>query len=134
MVINLQFFGGRGGSSSLEKIGGVGLDVTYNGETTRYYFYKHGNQNYYSAGMGGMAEPTPQNMTPAEFKRRVESNGAKTAPVTAAMKRADEKKHAAYRKEMDTFLDRAYASDKTFVQGSRNARKANRANKRIRRR
>ena len=30
-------------------------------------------------------------MTPAEFKRRVESNGAKTAPVTAAMKRADEK-------------------------------------------
>jgi hypothetical protein len=88
----------------------------------------------YSAGMGGMAEPTPQNMTPAEFKRRVESNGAKTAPVTAAMKRADEKKHAAYRKEMDTFLDRAYASDKTFVQGSRNARKANRANKRIHRR
>ncbi len=134
MVINLQFFGGRGGSSGLGKIGGVGLDVTYNGETTRYYFEKHGNQNYYSAGMGGMAEPTPQNMTPAEFKRRVESNGAKTAPVTAAMKRADEKKHAAYRKEMDTFLDRAYASDKTFVQGSRNARKANRANKRIRRR
>ena len=133
MVINLQFFGGRGGSSGLGKIGGVGLDVTYNGETTRYYFEKHGNQNYYSAGMGGMAEPTPQNMTPAEFKRRVESNGAKTAPVTAAMKRADEKKHAAYRKEMDTFLDRAYASDKTFVQGSRNARKANRANKRIRR-
>ena len=134
MVINLQFFGGRGGSSGLGKIGGVGLDVTYNGETTRYYFEKHGNQNYYSAGMGGMAEPTPQNMTPAEFKRRVESNGAKTAPVTAAMKRADEKKHAAYRKEMDTFLDRAYANDKTFVQGSRNARKANRANKRIRRR
>lgn len=133
-MINLQFFGGRGGSSGLGKIGGVGLDVTYNGETTRYYFEKHGNQNYYSAGMGGMAEPTPQNMTPAEFKRRVESNGAKTAPVTAAMKRADEKKHAAYRKEMDTFLDRAYASDKTFVQGSRNARKANRANKRIRRR
>lgn len=92
MVINLQFFGGRGGSSGLGKIGGVGLDVTYNGETTRYYFEKHGNQNYYSAGMGGMAEPTPQNMTPAEFKRRVESNGAKTAPVTAAMKRADEKK------------------------------------------
>ena len=134
MMINLQFSGGRGGSSGLGKIGGVGLDVTYNGETTRYYFEKHGNQNYYSAGMGGMAEPTPQNMTPAEFKRRVESNGAKTAPVTAAMKRADEKKHAAYRKEMDTFLDRAYASDKTFVQGSRNARKANRANKRIRRR
>lgn len=134
MVINLQFFGGREGSSVLGKIGGVGLDVTYNGETTRYYFEKHGNQNYYSAEMGGMAEPTPQNMTPAEFKRRVESNGAKTAPVTAAMKRADEKKHAAYRKEMDTFLDRAYASDKTFVQGSRNARKANRANKRIRRR
>ena len=133
MVINLQFFGGRGGSSGLGKIGGVGLDVTYNGETTRYYFEKHGNQNYYSAGMGGMAEPTPQNMTPAEFKRRVESNGAKTAPVTAAMKRADEKKHAAYRKEMDTFLDRAYASDKTFVQGSRNARKANRANRRSRR-
>lgn len=134
MVINLQLFGGRGGSSGLGKIGGVGLDVTYNGETTRYYFEKHGNQNYYSAGMGGMAEPLPQNMTPAEFKRRVESNGAKTAPVTAAMKRADEKKHAAYRKEMDTFLDRAYASDKTFVQGSRNARKANRANRRSRRR
>ena len=47
MVINLQFFGGREGSSGLGKIGGVGLDVTYNGETTRYYFEKHGNQNYY---------------------------------------------------------------------------------------
>lgn len=83
--------GGRGGSSGSKGIGGVGLDVTYNGETTRYYFERHENQNYYSTGMGGMAEPTPQNMTPAEFKRRVESNGAKTAPVTAAMKRADEK-------------------------------------------
>ena len=84
--------GGRGGSSGSKGIGGVGLDVTYNGETTRYYFERHGNQNYYSTGMGGMAEPTPQNMTPAEFKRRVESNGAKTAPVTATMKRADVKK------------------------------------------
>nr|DAF29485.1 MAG TPA: hypothetical protein [Caudoviricetes sp.] len=47
MVINLQFFGGRGGSSGLGKIGGVGLDVTYNGETTRYYFEKHGNQKLF---------------------------------------------------------------------------------------
>jgi len=81
--------GGRGGSSGSKGIGGVGLDVTYNGETTRYYFERHGNQNYYSTGMGGMAEPTPQNMTPAEFKRRVESNGAKTAQVILM---TDEKK------------------------------------------
>lgn len=45
--------GGRGGSSGSKGIGGVGLDVTYNGETTRYYFERHGNQNYYSTGMGG---------------------------------------------------------------------------------
>ena len=46
------FMGGRGGSSGSKGIGGVGLDVTYNGETTRYYFERHENQNYYSTGMG----------------------------------------------------------------------------------
>lgn len=51
--------GGRGGSSNLKGIGGVGLDVAYNGQTTRYYFEKHGKQNYYSVGIDGMAEPPP---------------------------------------------------------------------------
>ena len=47
--------GGRGGSSSFESGGnGGGLDVTRDGQTTRYYFANHNGTNYYQRGVDGM--------------------------------------------------------------------------------
>ena len=40
--------GGRGGSSGIGKSGGnTGLDVTKDGQTTRYYFSSRNGVNYY---------------------------------------------------------------------------------------
>lgn len=64
--------GGRGGNSVFTSGNGLkesGLDVTFQGETTRYYFTKKGNDNYYQQGFSGMPQPTPQNMSATEFRQ-----------------------------------------------------------------
>lgn len=68
--------GGRGGSSGIGIGGNSGLDVTKDGQTTRYYFSSQNGTNYYQRGIEGMSEPTPLNMSAREFKQRVEANGA----------------------------------------------------------
>ena len=75
------YMGGRGSNSNLGGGSGsglktTGLDVTHNGETTRYYFTSKDGQNYYQRGISGTPEPTPLNMSAKEFRQRVESNGA----------------------------------------------------------
>lgn len=50
--------GGRGSNSNLGGGSGsglktTGLDVTHNGETTRYYFTSKDGQNYYQRGISG---------------------------------------------------------------------------------
>lgn len=100
--------GGRGGNSVFTSGNGLkesGLDVTFQGETTRYYFTKKGNDNYYQQGFSGMPQPTPQNMSAAEFKQRVLANGAAVKDVTASEYKADMVQHGVYRKEMDKFLN-----------------------------
>ena len=85
-----------GGSGSGLKT--TGLDVTHNGETTRYYFTSKDGQNYYQRGISGTPEPTPLNMSAKEFRQRVESNGATT---NAEYKKAEK----AYQKERDSRPD-----------------------------
>lgn len=51
--------GGRG-SKSGGGGGGSGVDVTHNGETTRYYFSEKNGMNYYQRGVGGTPQPTPR--------------------------------------------------------------------------
>ena len=62
------YMGGRGSNSNLGGGSGsglktTGLDVTHNGETTRYYFTSKDGQNYYQRGISGTPEPTPLNMS-----------------------------------------------------------------------
>ena len=83
------YMGGRGSNSNLGGGSGsglktTGLDVTHNGETTRYYFTSKDGQNYYQRGISGTPEPTPLNMSAKEFRQRVESNGATTKAVSNA--------------------------------------------------
>lgn len=124
--------GGRGGSSSFSGRKTTGMDVTHNGETTRYYFSKHGETNFYQRGIDGNAEPTPLNMTATEFKQRVESNGATVKPVTAAAMKTERKNYEAYRKAADAFLDQQTASNRELSRGSKMAAKGNRATRRSR--
>ena len=86
--------GGRGSNSNLGGGSGsglktTGLDVTHNGETTRYYFTSKDGQNYYQRGISGTPEPTPLNMSAKEFRQRVESNGATTKAEKAYQKERD---------------------------------------------
>ena len=101
------YMGGRGSNSNLGGGSGgglktTGLDVTHNGETTRYYFTSKDGQNYYQRGISGTPEPTPLNMSAKEFRQRVESNGATTKAVSNAEYKKAEK---AYQKERDSRPD-----------------------------
>lgn len=105
--------GGRGGTSGISPRGGAGsgnkytgLDVTTkDGETIRYYFTKSDGVNYYQRGVEGMPEPTPMNMSAAEFRKRVESNGAIAKPVTSREQEKDRNISETNRKETDRFLN-----------------------------
>ena len=79
--------GGRGGSSRMGSAGGYsGMDVTKDGETTRYYFTSKNGINYYQRGIGGTPEPTPLNMSASEMRRRVQANGASVGLITEQLK------------------------------------------------
>ena len=102
--------GGRGSNSKLGGGSGsglktTGLDVTHNGETTRYYFTSKDGQNYYQRGISGTPEPTPLNMSAKEFRQRVESNGATTKAVSNAEYKKDTKRQENYRKAADRALN-----------------------------
>lgn len=125
--------GGRGGSSGIGTGGNTGLDVTSEGQTTRYYFSNRNGTNYYQRGIGGTPEPTPENMSAREFKQRVESNGATTKVVSGTERKRDESTYKADRKATNDFLNRNDVSDRTMSRGSRADAKVNRVNRRRRR-
>ena len=124
--------GGRGGSSGIGAGGNTGLDVTRDGNTTRYYFFNRNGTNYYQRGISGTPEPTPANMSVKEFKQRVESNGATTKAVSLTERRKEQKSYKADREEANRFLDRETASNRALSSGSRADAKVNRANRRRR--
>lgn len=84
MKLLLQFFGGRGASSGNGSGSAVaGAQISFNGMTNTYYFYKNGNNNFYQRGFGGEIEPTPNNMSGKEFVERAKSNGADVQTIPA---------------------------------------------------
>ena len=122
--------GGRGANGGASNI--AGLRVTFQGQTSTYYFSRIDGRNYYQRGLSDTPEETPGNVTIKQFRDRVISNGATVQNITISEKKKVEIARAADRKATDEFLDRAYASDKTFVKGSRAERIRNRANRRRR--
>lgn len=121
------------GNSGFDKGGNganSGLSVTINGYTADYYFSKNGDRNFYQRGIGGTPEPTPQNITAKEFKQRAISNGATVKNITSSEHKKSESEYKAERKAMNDFLDKETASNRSLSQGSRAARKVNRANRR----
>lgn len=99
--------GGRGSSSGMS--GSSGIDVTSQGNTTRYYFTKRNGVNYYQRGISGTPEPTPRNMSVKEFTDRVKANGATVKIVSPSQRKAEEKAYKADRKATNDFLNQSDA-------------------------
>lgn len=124
--------GGRGAASGAGGSGG-GLEVTKDGQTTRYYFESRNGVNYYQRGIGGTPEPSPMNMTAKEFRRRVEAGGASTRGISSAEKAREQKARKAEREATDRFLNIETASNRSLSSGSRAEAKTNRVNRKLRR-
>ena len=125
--------GGRGGSSRMGSAGGYsGMDVTKDGETTRYYFTSKNGINYYQRGIGGTPEPTPLNMSASEMRRRVQANGASVRSVSPSERAAERKAYKVDKEATKRFLHHHDVSNKTMSRGSRTERTANRVNRRRR--
>lgn len=101
--------GGRGSSSGISGTNSVkGLTVKMNGQNIDYYFTTRNGTHYYQRGIGGDPNPTPQNMTMREFRRRVEQNGAEVKTISEQKRRKTEKEYMKRRKETEKDLDRLW--------------------------
>ena len=109
-----------------------GMDVTKDGETTRYYFTSKNGINYYQRGIGGTPEPTPLNMSASEMRRRVQANGASVRSVSPSERAAERKAYKVDKEATKRFLDHHDVSNKIMSRGSRTERTANRVNRRRR--
>ena len=79
--------------------------------------------------MGETPQPIPQGMTAKQFINRAKANGSDVRIISSKEKASDASKRTEDRKEVDRFLNNAYARDKVFVKGSRANRIGNRATK-----
>ena len=123
--------GGRGANSGFQSGGKTsGISVTYDGMTTQYYFSSHDGQNYYQRGVSEMPEPTPQNMTAQEFKRRMIASGATVSNISDSERKQAEVSAHMGKAETDKILNQAYVSEKIFTHDSRAARKSKRGSRR----
>lgn len=123
MVVNLQFFGGRGSSSGLKKNQIAGADVTYDGSTMRIFFENHNGKWYRQHDFGGIPEETPNNMSPKEYIERATKNGAKVQIISEKQKVEYKKAYDEDRKKTNEFLNR----EEFKAWGRRDAIKGNRA-------
>lgn len=111
--------GGGSGAGGSDSNGGRALEVSFDGQSTKYYFSEKNGINYYQRGLSGIPEPTPLNISAKEFSERVAKNGATVRKISAAEQRADEKAYKARRKEMNDFLNNNDINDKTRRRDSR---------------
>ena len=107
--------GGRGSSSGAGGAGGGGgirgISVNFNGEETTYFFETKNGVNYYSREMGGITQPTPNNVTPKELRERIESNGAKTKTIGQREYKKIKQEYKKDREETNKFLNTSWFKD-----------------------
>ena len=103
--------GGRGASSGMGGSGGGnvrGITVNLNNERTDYYFTTRNGINYYQRGINGQPNPTPQNITMSEFKKRVQQSGADVKEISESKRKQAEKEYKKARDEAEKELDRLW--------------------------
>lgn len=102
--------GGRGSRSGMSGGSGLvkGITVKMDGDSTDYYFTTRNGTHYYQRGIGGDSNPTPNNMTMSEFKRRVEQNGGEIKTISEQKRKKAEKEYKKKREEAEKELDRLW--------------------------
>ena len=132
--MNLQYFGGRGASSSNAPIGGninSGYTVTSaTGQTMEWYFSSANGQNYYRNSIGEIPEPTPNNWTDKQMIARVKENGGTAKEKTKTELKKEYAQYTSEKEATNRLLNQAYVSDRAFVKNSRQYRTGRRAARR----
>lgn len=102
--------GGRGSTSGMSSGSGSvrGITVKMNGQSTDYYFTTRDGTHYYQRGIEGTPNPTPQNMTMSEFRKRVERNGADVKTISEQKRRKAETEYKKWREEAEKDLDKLW--------------------------
>lgn len=122
MVMNLQFFGGRGSSSgisnSLRQV-----SVNMDGQTVTYRTEK--GQTYRIATGNVTGDKIPRSLEQIVEAARKAGYDVKTYNNKEYLNYMKEYQNS--RKQADKELNKAYVSDKNFVKGSRMLRDGNRA-------
>ena len=129
MVMNLQYFGGRGSSS------GIGNDssakqITVNADGTRLIYRRESDGNVYSVVDGRVGDKIPRTMK--QIEESAKKNGFEFEVLNNTQYKKAEAARRRQEKGSDRILDQAYVRDKHFVKGSRMSRIGNRATKRRR--
>ncbi len=129
MVMNLQYFGGRGSSSGIGKSSGA-KQITVNVNGTKLTYRKESDGNVYSVTGGRIGDKVSRTMK--QIEETAKKNGYKYEVMDNAQYKKAEAKRKSQRAETERILDLAYVRDKYFVKGSRMARIGERATKRKR--
>lgn len=127
MVMNLQYFGGRGSSSGIGNGSGA-KQITVNVNGTKLTYRKESDGNVYNVTEGRIGDKVPRTMK--QIEEAAKKNGYKYEVMDNAQYKKAEAVKKSQRAETDKILDRAYVSDKHFVKGSRMSRIGNRATRR----
>lgn len=127
MVMNLQYFGGRGSSS------GIGNDsrakqITINANGTKLTYRKESDGNVYSIVDGRVGDKIPRTMK--QIEESAKKSGFEFEVLNSTQYKKAEAARSRQKEESDRILDSAYVRDKHFVKGSRMSRIGNRVVKR----
>lgn len=126
MVVNLQFFGGRGASSGISDNNTKQITVNANG--TKLTYRRESDGNIYSVVDGRIGNKIPRTME--QIKEAAKKNGYEYETLNNTQYRKAEETRKQQREETDKTLNEAYVRDRYFVKGSRMSRIGNRVTKR----
>lgn len=119
---------GRGNTANTEN--GIQALTIITSDGTRLEFEKHGGKYYNTTGR--MPEELPSGITFKSLTENAALTGATVEKLTPKDLEEKNKKYAAYRSEMDDFLNREYARNKHADQVGKAYRNSKRASKRNR--
>lgn len=129
MVMNLQYFWGRGSSSGIGNGSGT-KQITINANGTKLTYRKESDGNVYSVVDGRVGDKIPRTMK--QIEESAKKNGFEFEVLNNTQYKKAEAAQRRQKEETDRILDSAYVRDKHFVKGSRMSRIGNRATKRRR--
>lgn len=127
MVMNLQYFGGRGASSGIGNDSGA-KQITINANGTKLTYRKESDGNVYRVVDSRVGDRIPRTMK--QIEESAKKSGFEFEVLNNTQYKKAEAAQRRQKEETDRILDSAYVRDKHFVKGSRMSRISSRAAKR----